>query len=93
MRIALRVPSGSTRGRNRHDSPEAVCASTRKASHIGAEKNHLWPVTAMRWPQASWPSGSARVVFARTSEPPCFSVMPMPMVRPALALQGLRAGS
>jgi hypothetical protein len=86
-------PSGSTRGRNRQLRPLAVCARIRKASHMGAEKNHLWPVTLKRWPQASLPAGSARVVLARTSEPPCFSVMPMPMVRPALSRQTLSVGS
>ena len=43
--MALRLPSGSQRGMNRQLRPLAVWASTRKASHIGAEKNHLWPVT------------------------------------------------
>ena len=44
--MALRVPSGRQRGMKKHDKPPVVCASTRKASHIGAEKNHLWPVIA-----------------------------------------------
>ena len=43
---ALREPSGSTRGRKKHESPAGACASTRKASHIGADMNHLWPVMA-----------------------------------------------
>ena len=42
--IRLRVPSGSTRGRKKHDSPPGAWASTRKTSHIGAEVNHLCPV-------------------------------------------------
>jgi hypothetical protein len=46
MRMALRLPSGSTRGRKKQERPLFVCASTRKASHMGAEKNHLWPVMA-----------------------------------------------
>ncbi len=37
----LRVPSGSQRGRRKHESPRSACARTRKASHIGAEQNHL----------------------------------------------------
>ena len=37
--------------------------------------------------------GSARVVLARTSVPPCFSVMPMPMVIPDLSLQDRNSGS
>ena len=60
---------------------------------MGAEKNHLWPVTAKHWPQASAPMGTACVVLARTSEPPCFSVMPMPMVTPGLSRQVFNAGS
>ena len=40
----LRVPSGRIRGSRKHDSPPSACASTRNASHIGAEQNHLWPV-------------------------------------------------
>ncbi len=42
--IRLRVPSGSTRGRKKQDSPPGAWASTRKTSHIGAEVNHLCPV-------------------------------------------------
>ena len=34
--------------------------------------------------------GSARVVFARTSEPPCFSVIDMPASSPAFVAGGLR---
>ena len=30
------------------------------------------------------PRGTATVVFARTSEPPCFSVIAMPQVAPSL---------
>ena len=93
MNSWLSEPSGSTRGRNRQDRPLGVCARIRKASHMGAEKNHLWPVTLKREPQASDPSGAACVVLARTSEPPCFSVMPMPMVTPGLSFHSLSAGS
>ena len=100
MRMLLSVPlfsglskSGSTRGKNRHERPTSVCASTKNASHMGAEKNHLWPTRLKRFPQASVPSAVARVVLARTSEPPCFSVMPMPMVRPGFCENTLSAGS
>lgn len=72
---ALRVPSASTRGTRKQLSPPGACASTRKPSDIGAEQNHLCPVSTYS-PDAS--SGLATVVFARTSLPPCFSVMPMP---------------
>ncbi|CAM5264862.1 hypothetical protein SGRI78S_07348 [Streptomyces griseus subsp. griseus] len=41
----LRVPSGSTRGTRKQLSPPAACASTRKPSDIGAEQNHLCPVS------------------------------------------------
>ncbi len=88
MRIAFGEPSGLKRGSRKHVSPALACASTRKASHIGAEKNHLCPV--MR--NAS-PSGSARVVLARTSLPPCFSVMPMPSVTLFFSDAGRNEGS
>ena len=41
----LRVPSSRTRGTRKQPTPASVCASTRKASLIGAEQNHLWPVS------------------------------------------------
>ena len=44
------MPSGSTRGSRKHDSPPSACASTRNASHIGAEQNHLWPVSSYSAP-------------------------------------------
>ena len=45
-RIGLRVPSGSTRGTRKHDSPPGAWARVRKKSDIGAEVNHLWPTSA-----------------------------------------------
>ena len=42
---ALRVPSGRRRGISRQVRPPGACASTRKASHIGAEQNHLCPAS------------------------------------------------
>ena len=39
------------------------------------------------------PSGSARVVVARRSEPPCFSVIAMPISAPRLAATGRALGS
>ncbi|MGX1122195.1 hypothetical protein RKD37_007558 [Streptomyces ambofaciens] len=42
-RKVLRVPSGSTRGTRKQDSPPAAWASTRNTSHIGADVNHLCP--------------------------------------------------
>ena len=43
--MALRPPSGSTRGTRKHDSPPGAWASARNRSLIGAEVNHLWPVS------------------------------------------------
>src|SRR5437763_5959380 len=80
----LRVPSGRHLGRRKHDRPPGACARTRNASHIGAEQNHLWPVISYAPP----PAGSARVVLARTSEPPCFSVMAIPHSAPAFSHAG-----
>jgi hypothetical protein len=69
------VPSvPGSRSSRKHESPPGACASTRKTSHGGYEQNHLWPVSSYH----PSPIGSARVVLARTSEPPCFSVIAMP---------------
>ena len=59
---------------------------------MGAEQNHLCPVS--RWaPGPSPGAGSARVVFARTSEPPCFSVIAMPASSAALPSGARSPGS
>ena len=84
----MRSPSGSTRGTKKQLDPDSVFARTRKASLIGAEQNHLCPVS-----RCTSPSGTATVVLARTSEPPCFSVMPMPIVAPDLVARGARGES
>ncbi len=55
--------------------PFGPCAKTRKASHIGADMNHLCPCRR----NVPSPAGSARVTLVRRSEPPWFSVMPMPI--------------
>ena len=74
----------------KHESPPSACARTRNASHIGADMNHLWPVSSYSAPEPPPLSGVATVVFARTSEPPCFSVIPMPHSAPALSGAGRR---
>ncbi len=45
MYMAFLLPSGSTRGSRKHDRPSGARASTRNKSHIGAEQNHLCPVS------------------------------------------------
>jgi hypothetical protein len=45
IRMGLRVPSGSQRGARKQLIPPGAWASTRKASDMGAEQNHLWPVS------------------------------------------------
>jgi hypothetical protein len=85
----LRVPSGRTRGTRKQLRPGGAWARTRKASLIGAEQNHLCPVSSQ---VPSGPAGVAVVVLARTSLPPCFSVMAMPHSAPALAATGARTG-
>ena len=82
------VPSGRQRGSRKHVSPPGACASTRNASHIGAETKYLWPTSSYASPGPSAPIGYARVVLARTSEPPCFSVIAMPIVSPCLSRIG-----
>jgi len=88
-RIALRVPSGRTRGSRKQERPPGACARTKNASFIGAEQNHLCP-RSVNEPSAV---GVAAVVLARTSEPPCFSVIAMPMSTPALSPGGRSPGS
>mmetsp|Transcript_48672 Transcript_48672/g.155520 ORF Transcript_48672/g.155520 Transcript_48672/m.155520 type:complete len:237 (-) Transcript_48672:96-806(-) len=90
MKPSLREPSGSQRGTTKQETPSFVCASVTKASLMGAEVNHLCPVSQKASPGPSWPgcTGSARVVLLRTSEPPCFSVIDMPTVAPGLLLSG-----
>ena len=89
MRNGLRVPSGSTRGTRKQERPPGACARTRNRSHIGALVNHLCPRSA----HVPSPAGVAVVLLARTSEPPCFSVMPMPASRPRLVVGVRRPGS
>ena len=43
--MALRLPSGSTRGSRKQVRPSGAWARTRNRSDIGAEQNHLWPVS------------------------------------------------
>jgi hypothetical protein len=43
--IRLRVPSGSTRGTRKQVSPSSAWARVRKTSLIGADVNHLCPVS------------------------------------------------
>ena len=87
-RKPFRLPFGEMRGTRKQESPFGACARTRKASLIGAEQNHLCPVN-----RQALPSRTARVVFARTSEPPCFSVIAIPMRTPRLADAGIERGS
>ncbi len=73
--------------------PPSACARTRNASHIGAEKNHLCPVISYSAPGPPPLSGRAVVVFALTSEPPCFSVIPIPARAPGFSVAGTLRGS
>src|SRR5262249_47537573 len=90
--IAFTSPSGRKRGIKKHDRPPGACASTRNASDIGADMNHLWPAIKYSF-GAAVDNGSARVVFERTSVPPCFSVIPMPIVTELFSRAGLKLES
>ena len=61
------------------------------ASHMRRREEPLVAGEPVRSPQPAPPIGSARVVLARTSEPPCFSVMPMPISTPRLCRDRQRA--
>ena len=89
----LRSPSGVKRGSRKQERPPSAWARTRKASHIGAEQNHLWPVSSYSPPAPPPFSGTAAVVLARTSEPPCFSVIAIPHSAPAFSGAGTIRGS
>src|SRR5713226_551317 len=87
---ALRSPDGVQRGKKKQDRPFCAWARIRNASHIGPEQNHLCPVMRN---SLDWPRRSARVVLARTSEPPCFSVIPIPTNTPDFSPAGRNRGS
>jgi len=93
----LRSPSGSQRGTRKQVRLPGACASIRNTSDIGAEQNHLCPVSAHRPPSPSTSPPptirSARVVLARTSDPPCFSVMAMPARTPGFSRAATLRGS
>ena len=58
IRMSLRLPSGRKRGMKKQETPgaaPAVCAVTKKPSHIGADVNHLWPFSR----QVPSPAGDA----------------------------------
>lgn len=77
LRRWIRKP-GSALSIRKQDRPAGARASVRKTSQLGWEQNHLCPVIA--YDPSAWPS--AWVVFARTSEPPCFSGIAMPASAP-----------
>jgi hypothetical protein len=91
--MRLRSPSGVQRGSRKQDSPPSACARTRNTSHMGAEQNHLWPVSSYSAPGPPPSSGRATVVLARTSEPPCFSVIAIPASAPAFSGAGTKRWS
>ncbi len=62
-------------------------------SDIGAEQNHLCPTSSYSAPAPPPFTGVAKVVFARTSEPPCFSVIAMPAIAEPFSDAGTSRGS
>ena len=71
-------------------SPSGACASTRNTSFIGAEVNHLCPCRV--YSPSTDGRRRASVTLARTSEPPCFSVIPMPASAPAFSRDRAQPG-
>ena len=81
MRNALRVPSGSTRGTTKQVSP---LGRLRQHEEHVAHRRRAEPLVPGRAGTRRRPVGVAPwCVLARTSEPPCFSVIPMPASSPA----------
>ncbi len=60
---------------------------------MGAEQNHLCPTIVYSAPAPPPLTGVASVVLARTSEPPCFSVMAIPEIAQPFSLAGISRGS
>ncbi len=87
------LPSGRKRGIRKQVSPPAACASTRKASRHGRGHEPLVAGDDVFGARPRLPTGSAVVVAARTSVPPCFSVMPMPIVTALFFAAGAKLGS
>src|ERR1700690_1702337 len=90
MKNPFGSPAAVQRGKKKQESPLGACAKIKNASHIGAEQNHLCPVIKY---SREFPIFSARLVFARTSDPPCFSVIPIPTRIPVFSLAGRNRGS
>src|SRR5258708_21989224 len=59
---------------------------------MGAEMNHLWPVIRYSLEDTA-PILSALLVWALTSDPPCFSVIRMPSSTPDFSGAGAKRGS
>ena len=93
MLILLREPSGRIRGIAKQEIPSGAWARTKKRSLIGAEQNHLCPVISYSAPGPPPFTGTATVVLARTSEPPCLSVIAMPQIAEPFSAAGTEAGS
>ena len=93
MKKGLRLPSASERNRKKQVTPFSVLASVKNRLLIGAEQNHLWPVSWYSGPDSPSPAGTATVAVARKSEPPCFSVIAMPTVMALLSLKWIDRGS
>ena len=89
----LRVPSGVQRGSRKHDKPPGAWASTRNASHIGAEQNHLCPSGDIRRPvRRARPARRARCWRARRSRL-AFRSSPCRAARPTFPSAGRNRGS
>src|SRR5215470_13544373 len=85
----LRVPSGRDLGTKKQLSPAPVFARVKNASLIGAEQNHLCPVNSY----SPAPAGIAREELTRKSDPPCRSVIAMPIVTARFCFRGIGRGS
>ena len=90
MRTPLSVAIGRERGSRKQLRPP----SRLRQHQVGiAHRRREEPLVADQLVAAVGLARRARVVFARTSEPPCFSVMPMPIVLPAFCAAGTLRGS
>ena len=86
----LRSPSGRTRGsRIARESAGRLGENEEGVAH----RRRAEPLVSVEYVASPPPSGSARVSFARTSEPPWRSVIAMPQSAPAFSAGGRSTGS
>ena len=88
------LPSGRQRGRRKQVRPPGGLRQDQEGiAHRRGHEELVADELVGALPVPPPPIGKARVVLARTSDPPCFSVIAMPMVSAGLLAAGTLRGS